>query len=80
MRLSGSDRHKALNDQDIKFLVKSAEDDPKKSSVTLALELNDAKDKIVTCRTVQNVLKEAGFNYRVPRRLPLLPQKNISHR
>ena len=80
MRLSGSGRHKALNDQDIKFLVKYAEDDPKKSSVTLALELNDAKDKIVTYRTVQNVLNEGGFNYRVPRRLPLLSQKNISHR
>src|ERR1700760_1530069 len=61
MRLSGSCRHKALNDEDIIFLVKSDEDDPNKSSATIALELNDSKDKIVTRITVQNVLKEAGF-------------------
>ena len=77
MRLSGSGRNKALSNEDIKFLVKSAEDDPKKSSVRLASELNDAKGKIVTCRTIQNVLKESGFNCRVPRRLPLLSQKTF---
>ena len=80
MRLSSSDRPKALNEEDMKFLVESVEKDPKKSSIKLTLELNEKRDKVVSDRTVRNALNEYGFNCRVPRRLPLLSSKNISNR
>ena len=72
MRLNGSGRPKALTDEDMKFLAESVEEDPKKSSIKLALELKKERDKVVSDRTVRNALNESGFSCRIPRRLPLL--------
>jgi transposase len=80
MRLYGSGRQKSLSKEDKKVLRENIAENPKISAKKLSDILAEKTNKIVSVSTIQRGLKEDGFLSAVPRKLPLLSQKNIQDR
>lgn len=69
-------RPRKLNDKEQRCVVKFVKKDPTITSSSIATQLKNQFDKTVTPRTVQNVLREAGYNSRVPRKKPYISKTN----
>lgn len=80
MRIKGSGRPRLLNDEDIRYLENLIDENPKISSKKMSNLLEKDRKKIVSERTIRTRLNQAGYNSRVPRKVPRLSPTNILHR
>lgn len=73
---SRSGRPKKLNRRDVSYIHNAVGQNPKVHATNLAQELAERSNIVVHPRTICRALNNEGYHYRIPRKKPLISEKN----